>query len=157
MCLGEMHSVHGNPLASNLVLESVGTRRTLLDNFLMIYSEVCEKVSEHVWGTRLYTQCRQRDESQIYSNWNTASAARSLHLKNFPGHAEKKKKKKEKKIWSSCRGSVETNLTSNHEDTGSLPSLTQWVKDRMLLLALVWVPDTAWFWHGCGVGWQLQI
>ena len=34
---------------------------------------------------------------------------------------------------SSYHGSVEINLTGNHKDTGSIPGLTQWVKDPMLL------------------------
>ena len=39
------------------------------------------------------------------------------------------------------------NLTSIHEDTG----LAQWVKDPMLLPAMVWVTDAAQIWCAMAV------
>ena len=36
------------------------------------------------------------------------------------------------RTWSSHCGTAETNLTSNHEVVGSIPGLTQWVKDLAL-------------------------
>ena len=36
-----------------------------------------------------------------------------------------------------CCSTVEMNPTSNHEGVGSISSLTQWVKDPVMLLAVV--------------------
>jgi len=38
-----------------------------------------------------------------------------------------------KEMRSSRHGAVETNLTRNHEVVGSIPGLSQWVKDQKLL------------------------
>ena len=50
------------------------------------------------------------------------------------------------------------NPTSVREDVGSIPGLLQWVKDLVLLQAVVEVTDLVWSWRcsGCGVGWQLH-
>ena len=58
-------------------------------------------------------------------------------------------------IWSSHRGAAEMNLTRNHEVTGSIPGLVQWVKDPVLPWAVGHRGGLDSDCCGCGVGQQL--
>ena len=77
------------------------------------------------------------------------------HTKISQCHTPQQNKRKEFLLWLSRLRTKH----SVHEDMGSIPDLTQWVKDLALPKAATQVADVAWIWHcyGCGVGWQLQL
>ena len=76
-----------------------------------------------------FTSCQEKlGKGHTGSLWilPPASTMSPLHKFNLKLHET-----------SSCHGSVETNLTKNHEVEGSIPGLAQWVKDPVLLWAIV--------------------
>ena len=69
-----------------------------------------------------------------------------MSFKKLNAHTKKKKK-------SSCRGSVETNPTSIHEDVCSILGLTQWVEGSDIAVSCGvghrhgWDLALLWPWH----------
>ena len=49
------------------------------------------------------------------------------------------------------------NCHSVHEDAGLVPNLAPWVKDLVLLKAMVQFANVSWIQHCCGYGVGLQL
>ena len=70
---------------------------------------------------------------------------------------KKKKLRKQLHQGSSPYGPAEMNPTRNHEVGGLIPGLIHWVKDPVLLWAVVQAADAAQIWCGCGCGVAQQL
>ena len=102
-------------------------------------------------------------ESCFFLQGPCAKVGNTFHFQTPPSI----KKKTQKSVlcincacWGSSHcGTAETNPTSYHEDVGSIPGLTYWVKDLVLPRAVVYVTDETQIpcCCGCGIGQQLQL
>ena len=88
----------------------------------------------------MYTPQQDADSGEAVHVWRQRVYGNSLYfLLNFSMNLKLLKQglKKKKKRESSRHGTAETNLTRNHEVVGSIPGLTQWVKDLAFPRAVV--------------------
>ena len=102
------------------------TTVTLLSPLIFLISFDCLLANFILWTTRSNTW---------EATWHifTCHDFFSLYLLEYMLELIKQKCKNQ----SSHRGSVEMNLTSIHEDIGSIPGFTKWVKDQVLPLAVL--------------------
>ena len=103
---------------------------------------------------------RKKDKDQIYTSYYVSAANINERKKMTTYETEdwvnrKQISKNESGVLAMAQQL--THPTSIHKDVGSIPGLSQWVKDLVLLWAMVQVIDTAWVLHCCGsgIGWCL--
>ena len=77
-------------------------------------------------------------QASIYSSYSTPSLGTSICCRIGPRKGKKTKNKNPTHFWGvPVMAQWLMNLTRNHEVEGSIPGLTQWVKDLALPFAMV--------------------